>query len=127
MAGPKDTIHSEFSARLHFTFKAGHGDNESDQIMRELVAILNLQKRMGGCSDWIKQAMLERIMRDRASLGSQPHLAALGQVQSPPNVNVQTPEPAQAEASAPVDKTTVKQAQVSDVAVPEQEVKAVTT
>jgi hypothetical protein len=73
-------VHSEFSARLNVTFKAGFGDDNHDQLMRELVAFLKLKRAVGSSNSWIKEAILQAFMRERSGVADNATFAQLSDV-----------------------------------------------
>lgn len=83
--------HSEFSMRLNLTFKAGFSEDSSDQLLRDLVAFLKLKRAVGSSNSWIKGAILEAFIRERAGTGESLAQLSAGQL---PNMVTQQPNEA---------------------------------
>lgn len=85
----QNKVHSEFSMRLNLSFKAGFSEDSSEQLLRDLVAFLKLKRAVGTSNSWIKEAILEAFIRERAGAGSGESLAQLSGGQLPNEVTQQ--------------------------------------
>lgn len=85
----QNKVHSEFSMRLNLSFKAGFSEDSSEQLLRDLVAFLKLKRAVGTSNSWIKEAILEAFIRERAGAGAGESLAQLSGGQLPHEVTQQ--------------------------------------